>query len=115
LLTTPNGTDTVSTGYGITFKGNDMYISGSVGTAYSTDYLGYWKNGTFFPSQFPLHPYPNNTSIVINGNDVYTAGIHAENSLLSAAYWKNGVETILASSGTPTGIAFSGNDMYVCS
>jgi hypothetical protein len=115
-LTTPNittGTDTVSTGYGVTFQGNDMYISGSVGVAYGTDYLGYWKNGTFFASKLPSHPYPNNTSIVINGGDVYTAGIHAEDGLLSAAYWKNGVETILASNGTATGIAFSGSDMYV--
>lgn len=116
-LTTPNmttGTDTISTAYGITFQGNDMYISGSVGVAYDgEDYLGYWKNGTFFASKLPSHPYPNNTSILVNGNDVYTAGIHAENGVLSAAYWKNGVETILASNATATGIAFSGSDMYV--
>jgi len=115
-LTTPDVTTintTVSAAYGITFQGNDMYISGSVGEAYSTDYLGYWKNGAFFPDKLPSHQYPNNTSIVVNGSDVYTAGIHAEDGLLSAAYWKNGVETILAPSGTATGIAFSGSDMYV--
>ena len=115
-LTTPNITTipiTVSKGYGITFQGNDMYISGSVGEANGNDYLGYWKNGTFFANNLPSPPYPNNTSIVINGSDVYTAGIHAENGLLSAAYWKNGVETILAPNGTATGIAFSGSDMYV--
>lgn len=107
------GTDTVSTGWGITFQGNDMYISGSVGTAFGNDYLGYWKNGTFFANPSPSPPYPNNTSIVVKGSDVYTAGIHAENGVLSAAYWKNGAETILASNATATGMAFSGNDMYV--
>jgi hypothetical protein len=116
-LTKPNitatGTDNVSTGYGITFQGNDMYISGSVGAGYGNNYLGYWKNGTFFPSKLPSPPYPNNTSIAINGSDIYTAGIYAEDGVLSAAYWKNGVKTILASNGTATGIAFSGSDMYV--
>ncbi|HEY9001167.1 MAG TPA: hypothetical protein VIM89_07430 [Mucilaginibacter sp.] len=116
-LTTPNMTtltDTVSTAYGITFQGNDMYISGSVGTGYgSSDYLGYWKNGTFFASKLPSHPYPNNTSIVINGSDVYTAGIDGADGVLYAAYWKNNVESILATHATATGIAFSGSDMYV--
>lgn len=116
-LTKPNitatGTDNVSIGYGITFQENDVYISGSVNGGYGSNYLGYWKNGTFFPSKLPSPPYPNNTSIAINGSDIYTAGIYAEAGVLSAAYWKNGVKTILASNGTATGIAFSGSDMYV--
>jgi len=116
LLTTPNMTtvtDTVSTGYGVTFQGSDMYVAGSVGVAYGNDYLGYWKNGTFISSPLPSHSYPNNISIQLNGSDVYTAGIAAANGVTSAAYWKNGVETILATNATATGIAFSGNDMYV--
>lgn len=116
-LTKPNstaaGTDSLSTADGITFQGNDMYISGSVNSGSGNNYLGYWKNGTFFPSKLPSPPYPNNTSIAINGGDIYTAGIYAEDGVLSAAYWKNGVKTILASNATATGIAFSGNEMYV--
>jgi len=113
-ITTATGTDKVSTGYGITFQGNDMYISGTVsGNTYGSNYTGYWKNGTFFANKLPSPPYPNNTSIAINGSDVYIAGIYAEDGVISAAYWKNGVKTILASSATATGIAFSGNDMYV--
>jgi hypothetical protein len=116
-LTQPNstvpGNNSPSTSYGITFQGNDMYISGSIGSTSNNNYLGYWKNGTFFPSKLTSPIYPNNTSIAINGSDVYTAGIYAEDGVLSSAYWKNGVKTILASNATATGIAFSGNDMYV--
>lgn len=115
-LTSPDVTAvsiTVSTATGIAFQGSDMYISGSIGTADGNNFLGYWKNGAFISNQVPVHTYPNNTTVAINNNDVYNAGIYAENNVLSAAYWKNGVETILATNATANGIGFAGNDMYI--
>jgi hypothetical protein len=57
------------------------------------------------------------TGIYVAGNDVYVCGTGYSNGLPSVSYWKNGLETVLASSdpgyNIATSIWVSGNDIYV--
>jgi len=53
------------------------------------------------------------TPIWSSDADVYFVGTSEQGNKNAATYWKNGVATVLSSGDDATGIAISGNDIYV--
>lgn len=77
---------------------NGIFTSNKLGRIKFQDSLGHGK------------------AIAVQGSDVYVAGTTYDNRRQCAAYWKNGVVTVLANqytSAMATGIAVAGNDVYV--
>jgi hypothetical protein len=111
-LTTNSGPNaTEANTYDMTISGNDVYIAGyETATVPPYNRLPkYWKNGTAVTlsanagSTYAVH------RIIVNGIDVYCAGIEDNKPV----YWKNGVKTNLGTSnGWCYGIAVNGNDIY---
>ena len=77
----------------------------------------YWKND--FPHQIPYANISSSSAIAVSGSDVYVV---AQIDTQHAVYFKNdslvdltpGIEVQLDYSATATGIAISGNDIYIC-
>ncbi len=93
--------------YNVAVYDNDVYIVGYL----SNGIAGYYKN--LVPTTFPQGTALG--SIAFSGTDVFTGGFTGPTGQTKAAYWKNGVQTILSNdylfSGV-TGIAVAGNDIY---
>lgn len=79
----------------IAVAGNDVYVTGVIGSYYGKNlYPGYgnggmgkyWKNGQPVELSGAISPYP--TSIAVAGSDVYVAGIDQGN--MRFMLWKNG-------------------------
>jgi hypothetical protein len=95
----------------ILFDGDDLYLCGSNST--NRTYLTYWKNDIPYSI---VNTTANNTAyntIAVVGNNVYTAGIDEADDGLNAAYWKNGLETVLAQKAIAYKMAANGDDIYI--
>ncbi len=112
-----NGTTTILTSEeslatAIAVAGNDVYVTGIIGS-YSAKALypgfanggvgKYWKNGVQMDliggkGQYPS-PYP--TSIAVSGHDVYIVGIDQDNMMYML--WKNGQHTPLTNNNSRDG------------
>ncbi|RYZ28966.1 MAG: hypothetical protein EOP49_41005 [Sphingobacteriales bacterium] len=100
---------------------NDVYVAGTESVGASLN-LFYWKNAV----QVPVNSNVSTSQIVdtralslaIRGDDVYMAGSDkGGNGIYLAKYWKNGVATTVSDgvkNAFPTGIAFMGQDVYLC-
>ncbi len=105
---------TFSTTCCIVVSGSDVYLAGNKGTVPE-----YWKNGT---SVMLNEPNGKAMALTVSGSDVYVAveknfSPSTTPAPSIAAYWKNGIEVKLTDGSVPaypTGIAVSGNDVYVC-
>lgn len=106
-------TDTSSQAFSITFQGGDIYLSGLTSIEFGNSYLTYWKNGTAMPFNLPAVINSRANAIAIGGADVNIAGIDAIGGTNNAAYWKNGVKTLLLASAEANDIAVQGSDTYV--
>jgi hypothetical protein len=108
----------------IVVQGVDVYVAGveyqttttGPGTAVSMPVAMYWKNGTPATLTDGL-TLASVTSMAVVGTDVYVAGGHCftlNPDCLNAAYWKNGVETMLSSAqaSVASGIAVVGTNVY---
>ncbi|QEC75771.1 FKBP-type peptidyl-prolyl cis-trans isomerase N-terminal domain-containing protein [Mucilaginibacter ginsenosidivorax] len=112
-----NGTTTILTSEeslatAIAVAGNDVYVTGIIGSykmkglypGYGNGGVGkYWKNGrqmglTGGADQY-ASPYPK--SIAVSGNDVYIVGIDQSNS--NYMLWKNGQYTALTNNNSRDG------------
>jgi hypothetical protein len=84
-------------------SGNDVYASANliVPTHGGVNAPAYWKNGVVYDLPLNGATNGNTSSIFVSGSDVYVAGW---TSSAGAVYWKNGVETILSSSGQANSI-----------
>src|SRR5580698_9383935 len=96
-----------------------VYVAGGLFTEDSatgnvTGHAIYWRNGIAVPL---TTSFSYATSIAINNNDVYVAGMMTTgNSFDIAAYWKNGSVVTLTDGTTnarATSIAINGSDVYV--
>ena len=90
-------------------SGNDVYAAAyRDGLGGKQKIPGYWKNGVEYDLPLDSAADGRPTSIFVSGTDVYVAGyLTYPNSTVprfSAVYWKNGVETILSSTGVATSI-----------
>jgi hypothetical protein len=83
-------------------SGNDVYVIGNTYGTGANGYLApaYWKNGAEIDLPLNGATYGVATGIFVNGSDVYVTGSAAN----GAVCWKNGVETILSSSGSANSI-----------
>lgn len=112
-----NGTTTILTSEeslatAIAVAGNDVYVTGIIGSyamkglypGYGNGGVGkYWKNGvqmdlTGGKSEYPS-PYPK--SIAVSGNDVYIVGIEQDNNMYML--WKNGQYTPITNNNSRDG------------
>jgi hypothetical protein len=104
-----------ATVFNMALSGTDVFVAGSV---YPN--AVYWKNGT----AVPLGTSPRGSeaqSIVVNGADVYVAGVDTFDQGSFTKFWKNGTPTILSppvSTGSTvkefvTSLHVSGSDTYV--
>lgn len=97
-------------------SGSDVYITGWENTA-TRPIAKLWKNGV----AINLTNGDRNAearSVYVSGSDVYVAGAEEDgNGKMVAKLWKNGVPTIVSTSGVFTAIAnsvfVSGSDVYV--
>lgn len=88
----------------ITINKSDFYISGSGGISpFVQSTAVYWKNG--FPTYIPGTIRFNNSSILVNGSDIYLCGsykIKPADTVLQPAYSKNGTMfNLSADHGSP--------------
>lgn len=114
---------------GVFVSGNDVFLSGGERRPFNDPppyhLTGYWKNNVFIDlpnnladstSNIPLL-LPMVFSLVSSGSDVFATGIQLNaDGFFQALYWKNGILTILTSSGVsgrPYSIALAGNDVYI--
>lgn len=100
-----------SSGPSITVNGSDIYITVSTASGFTI-----WKNGIVDDAANSYFKAISNTSTINNvaifGNDVYFAGYINSR----AAYWKNGVPTMLSDGAVPAralGISVSGTNIGV--
>jgi len=101
----------------IAVSGTDVYVTGyqqSCGSYRCSDAGFFWKNGISVGSDLPTYP----SSLTISNNDIYITGssLYLLGTGGNAAYLKNDVKIELPSGSTgaiSTGIAVSGNDVYV--
>lgn len=82
---------------GIIFKGNDMYMSGTV-TTNGVNSPAYWENGKLNT----ITGLGNALSISVDNNNIYLGGtiINSSNNAEQAIYWKNGVATLVGGAAT---------------
>jgi hypothetical protein len=106
-------TDTSTMATGIKFQGSEMYVCGITSFEFGNSFLTYWKNGIPMMQSAPETTNSKYISIAIQGTDVYTAGLDGVNGLLSSAYWKNNIETLLTTNAESKRVAIHGNDIYV--
>ncbi|MBV8390674.1 MAG: hypothetical protein JO080_12795 [Mucilaginibacter sp.] len=123
-LTTTYSTLKFTVGYatGITFSGNDLYISGICAGVNISNTPVYWKNGIIDTLQRPHGLATDATSIVASGTDIYIGGGHVGYAIYStpnnAVLWKNGKPTEFGGSAAeidnlfiaPDGIYSAGTD-----
>ena len=141
FFTLPDTTGSAYTS-AIFVSGGDVYVAGVQNGKNVSHYATYWKNGVSVGlpggginqgASYPTYYSDYTSSIVVSGNDVYVAGgshisLQGHDSTYRfAMYWKNGVpvslvkgmldfssdSSTLISYPTTTGIAVSGNDVYV--
>ena len=109
-LTSDEQKSTVSA---ITIKDTDVYITGTI-INNGVRVAVYWKNGII--NQLAENG-SSTTSITVNGSDVYVIGYLTDvQNKSNAVCWKNGVASVLpggTSTAIPSGIAVSGNDVYI--
>src|SRR5579863_1805333 len=113
---TENKLATAAPGYygnasGIAVVSGDIYVAGYVG-----DTAVYWKNGKEIYLSNPDSGTAATTAITTIGGDIYIAGYGQSNTGNYAAYWKNGVRTIVFSNSNlinAVSIAVSGSDIYL--
>jgi hypothetical protein len=105
---------------GVAFANNNLYL---------LEGTGYWVNGTY--EALPNVLNTNTFNMVVNGLDVYIAGagllgspeaigvvngtvyVTGQSFTHGYAYWVNGNEIALNSSGLVSAMAISGNDVYI--
>ena len=110
---------------GISALNGNPYVVGYVFFA-ATPFplMNYWANGvatnlnTGYDLSSPHSNYGELSSVFVSGNDVYVAGmVETTNQMINnAVYWKNGVETVLPTTGAnafATSIYVRGDDVYV--
>ncbi|HEY4873948.1 MAG TPA: hypothetical protein VIH86_00110, partial [Puia sp.] len=114
--------DTINSSTSSIYKHPDsttVYVAGGLFTEDSatgnvTGHAVYWRNGAAVPL---TTSFSYATSIAINGNDVYVAGMMTMgNSFDIAAYWKNGNAVTLTdgiNNARATSIVINGSDVYV--
>jgi len=100
-----NGYEEETTVVSMKVVGDDLYIIGRIAYGYGPVY---WKNGQLVQSL-------NNGLDRVEKIEVVNGNVYAVGSKDSkAAYWKNGITTILTSEESlATAIAVAGNDVYV--
>ena len=110
---------------GISVLHGNPYLVGYVFFAASPfPSMNYWANGvatdlnTGYDLSSPHNSYGQVSGVFVSGRDIYIAGmVETTNQMINnAVYWKNGVETVLPSSGTnayATSVYVSGDDVYV--
>ncbi len=110
--------------YGFTVSGNDLYACGNLPFTFNANdgpvrYPVYWKNENMIKLAEENNAFTSSaTDIKISGNDVYVSGyIDQKSSALKdeAILWKNGVKTVLPSTGhaRAENVIINGNDVYV--
>jgi hypothetical protein len=112
-------TTEASKAYAIAINNGNIFIAGCVTVANGSQQATVWKNN-ISSTVPPDDAYTSSEAyaVAINGTDVYMAGFifNVNKGYYEAAYWKNGVETILSTNtigSTANGIAVSGNNVYV--
>lgn len=93
--------------YTVAVNGSDVYIVGYL----KSGVAGYFKNSvpTYFPQGAGV------SSIAFSGTDVYIGGLVGGGSDTKAAYWKNGVQTMLKNdylASSVTAMVVAGQDIY---
>ena len=106
-------TDTSSTANGMLFQGTDLYVYGATSYEYGNSYLTYWKNGAPTMLSTAAPTAAQFSSMLVQGGNVIFAGTDNINSTLNAAYWTNGVETILAPVAAANGITSDGTNIFI--
>jgi hypothetical protein len=110
----------------ITVNGPDVYLAGyvkpvyySVGGGIGNPVATYWKNG-IAKKLGDTTTYSEAFSIMLNGADIYIAGITLSKGVSAPVYWKNGLTTTLSTTNLTTfatnpstAIVVSGSDIYV--
>jgi len=88
----------------VTFKGNDVYITGAITDSKGNSNAAYWKNGTITILADKYSSAVAN-GIAFAGDDIYIIGTIYDNGKYVAVYWKNGVQQQLSPSGFGYAIA----------
>jgi hypothetical protein len=110
----------------ITVNGPDVYLAGyvkpvyySVGGGLGNPVATYWKNGVA-KKLGDTTIYSEAFSIMLNGADIYIAGITMSKGVSAPVYWKNGLTTTLSTvnlttfaTNPGTAIVVIGSDVYV--
>jgi hypothetical protein len=110
--------------YGFTMSGNDLYACGNLQFTFNANdgplrYPVYWKNGNLVKlSEASEGLFSSATEMKISANDIFISGYIDFNSPTlkdEAILWKNGVKTVLPSTGPARAenVILHGNDVYV--